>query len=156
VTARPAARVLLLDQSDRLLLVRFVSPDTGVPFWAPVGGGLEPGETYEQAAVREVAEETGLAGLELGPHVYDREVAFTWRAQRWESIEQWFVARVDAFEPSREGWTPQEHQDITVMRWWTAAELAAADEALVPLDLAARLVRLLADGPPSTPQQLGF
>ena len=32
-------------------------------YWAPPGGGIEPGETYEQAVVREVAEETNMKVL---------------------------------------------------------------------------------------------
>ena len=32
-------------------------------YWTPPGGGIEPGETYEQAVVREVAEETNMRVL---------------------------------------------------------------------------------------------
>ena len=32
-------------------------------YWVPPGGGIEPGETYEQAVVREVAEETNMKVL---------------------------------------------------------------------------------------------
>jgi len=32
-------------------------------YWAPPGGGIEPGETYEQAVVREVKEETNMKVL---------------------------------------------------------------------------------------------
>lgn len=154
--ARPTVRVVLLDPDDQLLLVRFVSPDTGVAFWAPVGGGLEPGETHEQAAVREVFEETGLAALALGPYVWDRQVRYTWRGRRLAAAERWFLARAPHFTPSDAGWTDDERVDIRAMRWWTPAELRAADEALVPLDLAERLAGLLADGPPDVPVEVGF
>lgn len=154
--ARPAARVLLLDPDDRVLLARFVSPDTGVAFWAPVGGGLEVGESHEQAAVREVFEETGLAGLVLGPHVWNRRVSFTWRGRRLAVTERWYVARVAPFVPTDAGWTAEERVDLRELRWWTPAELADAHEALVPLDLAVRLAGLLRAGPPTTPVDVGF
>ncbi len=156
MTVRQAVRVLLVDPDDRLLLVRLVSPDTGVAFWAPVGGGIEPGETPAQAAVREVAEETGFEGLALGPQVYSRRVSFTWRGVRVEQAERWYLAHVPAFTPSDAGWTEDEREDISALRWWSAEELEAADEPLAPRDLAARLAVLLRDGPPAEPVPLGF
>jgi ADP-ribose pyrophosphatase YjhB (NUDIX family) len=50
-----AARVLLVDALDRLLLLHASLPD-GRGIWLPPGGGIEPDETAEQAAIREVRE----------------------------------------------------------------------------------------------------
>lgn len=53
------AGAVVRDETGRLLLVRRAhAPDAGL--WSLPGGRLEPGETAEQAAAREVAEETGL------------------------------------------------------------------------------------------------
>ncbi|MCC7267714.1 MAG: NUDIX domain-containing protein [Caulobacteraceae bacterium] len=54
---RPTVRVLLLDPEDRLLLFRGrlpAQPDSA-PFWFTCGGGIEPGETVEDAALREIS-----------------------------------------------------------------------------------------------------
>lgn len=64
---RAAAYVVCRDDAQRILLTRFYSsthPDTGR--WTMPGGGMEWGETPEQTALRELAEETGLAAR-LGP-----------------------------------------------------------------------------------------
>ena len=57
----PAACVVLIDDQQRLLLVkRKVAPKEGR--WCLPGGFIECGETTEQAAIRELREETGLSG----------------------------------------------------------------------------------------------
>ena len=152
---RLAARVLLLDEDERLLLLRGEQPQTGAAFWFPAGGGLEKDEGAREAAVREVAEETGLADLRLGPEVWRRRHVFTWRGVEWDQRERWFLARVAHFEPDGTAMTETEKAELTAARWWTVEELEATSEELAPRDLAAQLRSLLTEGPPSTPIDIG-
>ncbi|GAA2149458.1 NUDIX hydrolase [Kitasatospora kazusensis] len=97
VQRRRAARVLLLDGSDRILLLRGTDPAVPeVTWWITPGGGLEPGEGPREAAMRELAEETGLLDVELGPVVAYDTVSFSFQGQRYEQEQRFLLARTRA------------------------------------------------------------
>jgi 8-oxo-dGTP pyrophosphatase MutT (NUDIX family) len=152
---RYAARVLLLDEREKLLLFRGHRPETGAPFWLAPGGGLEKGEDARAAAVREVAEETGLTDFVLGPEIWRRRHIFTWRGVAWDQRERWFMARVAHFEPDGAAMSETEKTELTAARWWALAELETTTETLAPLDLALRLGSLLSEGAPTSPIDVG-
>lgn len=75
---RRAARVLVIDARERLLLVRGGDPARPQhPIWHTPGGGVEPGERDEVAARRELVEEIGLQPSAMGPHVWNRSARFS-------------------------------------------------------------------------------
>jgi 8-oxo-dGTP pyrophosphatase MutT (NUDIX family) len=153
--ARAAARVVLLDEADRILLLSLRNPDTGRVFWHVPGGGVEAGEDVRSAAAREVAEETGLRDLRLGPEIWHRRHIYTWRRARYDQRERWFLARVTHFEPDRAGITDAEQVDVLQARWGSLHELASCTDDLSPRSLAVHLTALLTDGPPAAPIEIG-
>jgi 8-oxo-dGTP pyrophosphatase MutT (NUDIX family) len=153
---RHAVRILLVDERERVLLFAAHDPARGgAPFWFPVGGEVEAGEDVQLAAAREIEEETGARGVALGPEVWHRRHAFTWRGVDYDQRERWFLARVGAFVPDGSGLTEIEQEELTPPRWWSLEELDATDDRLVPRDLATRLRALLAEGPPDAPIVVG-
>jgi ADP-ribose pyrophosphatase YjhB (NUDIX family) len=152
---RHAVRVLLVDESDRVLLLRAVNPETGVVFWFSPGGGLEPGEDVRSTVRRELGEELGRPDIELDAEVWQRRHVFSWRHTRYDQRERWFFARVAHFEPDTSGMTETEQADLSGWRWWTLDELAWTPDRLTPRDLARHLSDLLRDGPPTQPITVG-
>jgi 8-oxo-dGTP pyrophosphatase MutT (NUDIX family) len=152
---RQAARVLLLDGSDRLLL--FGGADPHLPeqrFWFTPGGGVDPGETVEDAARRELQEETGCTGVPLSAPVWRRTAEFSFEGEHYRARETFLVARVPSWEVDTSGFTDLERRSVDEHRWWTLDELLATSETIYPGDLPALLRDLLTAGPPSTPVEI--
>ncbi|MEV0296820.1 NUDIX domain-containing protein [Nocardia sp. NPDC050710] len=148
---RTSARLLLIDETDRLLLFSSTDDSDGHTFWCPIGGGREAGETLEQTAAREAREETGLTELPLGPEVWRRRAFGTWGGTTYDCREHFFLVRVDKFDIDTTGFTEDERISITGHRWWTLDELNATSDRLVPADLGSLLADLLISGPPDEP-----
>jgi 8-oxo-dGTP diphosphatase len=154
---RTAARALLLDPHDRVLLVRFVFP-SGEVRWALPGGGVEPGETLAETVRRELIEEVGLYDAEIGPLVWLRTHIIPFVNGEFDGQrDHVHLVRAAAFEPTPAlTWAQLNAELVFELRWWTLAEIAAAtDVHFVPAALGAHLAALLADGPPVEPVDVG-
>lgn len=149
---RRVARVVLLDPDDRILLLHGHEPgDPGNDWWFTPGGGLEGDETHEEAARRELAEETGITDIELGPVLWKRICSFPFDGRRWDQDEWYFLARTAQTATDLQGLTELELRSVSGLRWWTSAELLAARETVYPTRLAELLRTLLDEGPPRVP-----
>jgi 8-oxo-dGTP pyrophosphatase MutT (NUDIX family) len=155
-TIRHAVRVVMLDVHDQILLFRIVNPETGESFWCSPGGGIEGSESAEQAARREVCEETGLAAdLSSMVEIWHRRHVFTWRDKTIDQRERWFFTRTSHFEPTRGGHTAAELVDLQESHWWSVPQMRESTAVFVPLDLAALLDDLIRSGPPEHIVEIG-
>ena len=127
---RPTARVILLDSQNRVLLILAtvsVHRDHGPEsFWHMPGGLVESGETYEQAARRECAEETGIRNIRVGPCVWHRQHVAQWHGRWYDWRERYFLSRTDqrSDDGARHG-RDTELEEFREHRWWSARRGAA-------------------------------
>jgi len=116
---RPPYEVFVLVRRDDEYLILHRSPRQGA-YWHCVAGGVEEGETYAEAAGRELREETGLDAklVDLSrPYDYDLE---EWEARFERGAESIHVECFLAEAPP--AWEPEldwEHDDY---RWCPLAE----------------------------------
>ncbi len=134
---RHTARILVLDEEGKVLLFRtHWSRRVAEPRWLTPGGGIDPGESPHQAAVRELHEETGLVVEQLGEPVWRERRPLPAGHEFDETDATYFLLRTRRFEVTDEHWMPDEHDDILDIRWFSRSDLDDPAEVFDPEDVA--------------------
>lgn len=137
LTPIPAACVLLVDARERLLILRRAH-EPGMGKWGLPGGVVEPGETAEFAAARELREE---AGIEIAPSAFRYLVSLTnnylFQDFLWPTVDLFFAARIERAEAR------PEPSEVSEARWCPLAEVPLGEFAF---ESNAQAVRALRNG----------
>jgi 8-oxo-dGTP pyrophosphatase MutT (NUDIX family) len=134
---RRAVRVVLRDEGGRILLFRAtLASRSAQSWWELPGGGIDPGEGYRDAAVREIREETGLeiAPGQVGEPRWRRSATWVGRGIRRLQHEVVVDAAVPGHCPaiSAAGQTADELEEYSEARWWEPGQIVASRERFYP------------------------
>jgi 8-oxo-dGTP pyrophosphatase MutT (NUDIX family) len=158
---RKSARIVLLNDRNEIFLFRsgdLTHPDpiTGRPryYWVLPGGGVEGDESWEEAATREMWEETGIGDAPLGPCLWTRSVQVRLNGEDIVSDERYFLVRCGTRQVSNANQLDYERIHYTVHAWWSLDDMRAADDTFYPEDLASLMEPVIAGSPVSDPVSL--
>jgi 8-oxo-dGTP pyrophosphatase MutT (NUDIX family) len=121
------------------------------PWWELPGGGIDHGESTEEAAMRELAEETGIVDAEIGPCIWVQHVEFDFGGFHFDQNEYIHVAWCDGGDYAPRGLEPLEAAAFSGGRWWSVEELDQSEVNLLPPRLRELLPPIVAGELPSPP-----
>lgn len=136
---RPTARLIVLEPHERVLLFLCRNGPGEELFWITPGGGVEHGETYESAALRELWEETGIrAASAVGTCVLENDTVGRHSDFGDQEIiyrDRHFVICLSPDEVAQLDTAAIEQASYLAHRWWTLSEMEATDEPIWPEEL---------------------
>ena len=111
---RPAVRAVVVAPDGQTLLLRYANEYE--EWWIPPGGGVDPGETDEEALRRELREELGVEEFEIGPLLSERVRYFLMEPGFGGQLNRNYLVRVPWFEA-------RVISEADEARWFTLEEL---------------------------------
>lgn len=141
---RKAVRVLLINNNNQLLLMCVEDFDVSTPdgtrnkrFWCTIGGGIERGESIEQAALREIYEETGIVqeAVALKSVVWHGVVDLMLKGVLTRLDESFIVAKTNQTTVALCSPTEDEKQVVKKMIWFSLEDIQKCPDVIFPVVL---------------------
>ncbi len=136
MTTRNQARGFVLNDAGQVVLVKYEDTEPVNPaepdilkYWVLPGGGIEPGESYEQTVAREVLEETGVEVTDVGRRIYVLEKELIYAGSLHRMHAEYYLARCTG-QPAASNCDPDE--GIVDVRWWNIDQIRTSDEIFLP------------------------
>lgn len=158
---RHSIKVILLNQHNQMLLMcadTFLNDKYYGKFWFPIGGGTLEKESEEEAAYREIYEETGIEKdeVQLGPVVWFGEAEFFLKGKMFLQKERFIVAKTKkekVFLNELDDW---EKKFVKEIKWFSLEDIKTSKDLVFPLVLVQYLPNILLGIYPKEPIQINI
>ncbi|MCZ8209467.1 MAG: NUDIX hydrolase [Hyphomonadaceae bacterium] len=136
LSVRQVGRVLIRNRAGEVYLLR--GRDPGEPerpaFWFTPGGKIDPGETAQEAAARELQEEVGIQiePAALGTVIGTEDVTYRFNGVSYRQTGVFFALTHETPQLHTDGLNALEAQTIDTGRWWSLAEIQSSQETIYP------------------------
>lgn len=150
---RRAARAIVLDPLDRVLLINASDPARRWErdWWEVPGGGIDPGESTEDAVRRELWEEAGIGEADIGPCVWVQSVQFTFGGWKFDQDEWIHIVRCDGTSRGPTGLEALEQIAFGAQRWWPIEQMIEERPRTIPYRMTEFLPDIISGSLPAQP-----
>lgn len=156
---RKSSRAIVLNKQNQIFLFRynfdFFAEKEAI--WITPGGGLDEGESFEEALKRELLEEMGLklSGSDSTPQIYYRTPLYELtNGETVQSEERFYLVYCDDLKFSYDGWTENENKRMTAGKWWSVEEIRESEETFFSKDIVKMLERISMGEIPKEPEEI--
>lgn len=163
IPIRNSVKVLLLNEKQEILLMCAEDPKTTTAegkyhgrFWFPIGGQIEANESIQEAAIREIFEETGIKEkeVELGPIVWFGEFDLVLNGVLTHLKQTFIVAKTKKQNVSLARPDNWEKKCVKEVSWFSLERILSCDEVIYPVLLPEYLPDILSGKYPQKPLEI--
>lgn len=154
---RKSSQAILLNPEDKIFLFKFeFAMLSGCnTLWVTPGGGVEDGESFQQALSREIYEELGIEIKGNFKWIYYRNKPFTTKSgEEFISEERYYLVKIGYSNINFENMDYFEQRLTKDWKWWTVEEIMHSSETFFSDNLGEKLIKLINGCIPDEPIEI--
>lgn len=138
MVTRKSSRAIIINRNHEIFLFKynFDYLSYGKAIWITPGGGLEDGESFDEALKRELYEELGIQLNQYHKQIYYRNPIYT--LENGETVqceERFYLIYLDGIEFTYTNWTDTEQKRMLLGKWWSLNEIKESKDEFFSSDI---------------------